>query len=279
MSVFLLVALTMVAFAANSILNRLGVAGGTTDPLAFALVRLASGAIALTLLVLRERRGVPLFRKSRVIGSVALTTYMIGFSLAYLTLDAGVGALILFGGVQITIFLTVLFRGDPLPARRWQGAGVAMIGLASLLLPGASAPDIGGALLMALAAVGWGAYTLVGQKETDALGATAGNFVIATLALLLISLPFVGNMQITTAGLGYAVVSGVVTSALGYALWYRVLPRLEASLAGIAQLTVPVIAVIGGIIFLGESLTLGFVVATALVLGGVAWSIRKPSGT
>ena len=276
MPLFLLVALTMVAFAANSVLNRLGVAGGTTDPLAFALVRLASGAVALTLLVLREKRGVPVLRKSRLIGSAALATYMIGFSLAYLTLDAGVGALILFGGVQITIFMVVLFRGDPLPARRWQGAGVAMIGLAYLLLPGASAPDIGGALMMAAAAVGWGAYTLVGQRETDALGATAGNFVIATLVLLALSLPWLSTMQITSAGLGFAVVSGVVTSALGYALWYRVLPRLEASLAGIAQLTVPIIAVVGGMIFLGEALTLSFVVATVLVLGGVAWSIGTP---
>jgi drug/metabolite transporter (DMT)-like permease len=269
-----LVALTMVAFAANSVLNRLGVADGMTDPVSFAALRLFSGALALTALVLASRRSLSLWGRSRAIGAGSLAVYMIGFSLAYLTLDAGVGALILFGGVQITIFVVVLLRGEPLPRARWQGAGLAMIGLAYLLLPGAAAPDFGGALLMGAAAIGWGVYTLVGRTEPDALAATAGNFIIATIAMAACLLLLPGAHQISASGAVYAVISGVVTSAMGYALWYRLLPQLEASIAGIAQLTVPVIALFGGMLFLGEAVTLSFVLASALVLGGVAWSLR-----
>jgi len=274
MKLALLVALTMVAFAANSVLNRLGVADGMTDPVSFAALRLCSGALALTALVLASRKKLSLWGRSRAVGAGSLAVYMIGFSLAYLTLDAGVGALILFGGVQITIFLVVMMRGEPLPRARWQGAGLAMIGLAYLLLPGATAPDFGGALLMGAAAIGWGVYTLVGRTEPDALAATTGNFIIATIAMAACLLLLPAAHQISAAGAVYAVVSGVVTSAMGYALWYRLLPQLEASIAGIAQLTVPVIALVGGMLFLGEAVTLSFVLASALVLGGVAWSLR-----
>lgn len=274
MKLALLVALTMVAFAANSVLNRLGVADGLTDPVSFASLRLLSGALALCVLVLASGKRLSLWGRSRAVGAGSLAVYMIGFSLAYLTLDAGVGALILFGGVQITIFALVMMRGEPLPRSRWQGAGLAMIGLAYLLLPGAQAPDFGGALLMGAAAIGWGIYTLVGRTEPDALAATAGNFILATVAMggCLLLLP--GVHQISLSGAIYAVVSGVVTSAMGYALWYRLLPQLEASIAGIAQLTVPVIALVGGMIFLGEAVTISFILASALVLGGVAWSLR-----
>ena len=274
MKLALLVALTMVAFAANSVLNRLGVADGMTDPASFAALRLLSGALALTALALGSGKRISLWGRSRLIGAGSLAVYMIGFSLAYLTLDAGVGALILFGGVQITIFTVVMFRGEPLPRARWQGAGLAMIGLAYLLLPGAQAPDFGGALLMGIAAIGWGVYTLAGRTETDALAATTGNFIIATVAMAACLFLVPGTPQISLSGAVYAVISGVVTSAMGYALWYRLLPQLEASIAGIAQLTVPVIALAGGMIFLGEAVTFSFVLASILVLGGVAWSLR-----
>ncbi len=275
MRLFLLVTLTMIAFAANSVLNRLGLAEGGMDPTSFAVIRLISGAIALCALVLLSGRKVILLRRGRIIGAVSLAVYMIGFSLAYLTLDAGVGALILFGVVQLTLFFYVLFKGDPLPKSRWQGAGVAMIGLAYLLLPGAVAPDLGGALLMAVAAVGWAFYTLAGRAETDALGATAGNFVWASLIMVLCMLLLSGAPEVTPAGIFYAVISGVVTSAMGYALWYRLLPQLDVSIAGVAQLTVPVIALLGGVIFLGETITLPLIAASVVVLGGVAWSLRN----
>lgn len=275
MKLFLLTSVTMIAFAANSVLNRIGLADGVMDPMAFAIIRLASGAIALCLLVLIQGRIVPIFRRARIGGAASLALYMIGFSLAYRTLDAGVGALILFGGVQVTIFAVLVFRGQEVSMAKWQGAGVAMIGLAYLLLPGAQAPDFGGAMLMAAAAIGWGAYTLAGRVELDPLGATAGNFVIATLTVAGCQILLSGMPPISLLGTTYAVISGVLTSAMGYALWYTILPRLEASIAGIAQLTVPVIALAGGIAMLGEALTLSFVIASLLVLGGVAWSLLR----
>lgn len=275
MKLFLLVALTMVAFAANSVLNRLGLEDGLMDPTSFAVIRLVSGAVALCALVLLSGRRVPLFARSRILGAGSLAVYMIGFSLAYLTLDAGVGALILFGGVQITMFFYVLLKGEPLPSARWQGAGVAMVGLAYLLVPGGAAPDFGGAVLMAAAAVGWGAYTLAGRLEADALGATAGNFVWASLGMILCFALLGGGHVVSMRGVAFAVMSGVVTSAMGYALWYRLLPQLEVSVAGVAQLSVPVIAVLGGVAFLGEVVTVPLVVASVVVLGGVGWSLRR----
>ncbi|MEM9585607.1 MAG: DMT family transporter [Pseudomonadota bacterium] len=275
MKLTLLVALTMIAFAANSVLNKIGLEGGAMDPMSFALIRLASGAAALCAMVWLSGRRVPLMQRSRVAGAVSLAVYMIGFSLAYQTLDAGVGALILFGGVQVTIFAVIVARGEAVPRARWQGAGVALIGLAFLLLPGANAPHLLGALLMGAAAVGWGFYTLAGRVEADALGATAGNFVWATLGMGICVLALGGDPSVTQAGTVYAVISGMITSAMGYALWYRILPQLEASIAGIAQLTVPIIALAGGMIFLGETLTLTFIFASALVLGGVAWSLKR----
>ncbi|MEM7472631.1 MAG: DMT family transporter [Pseudomonadota bacterium] len=275
MKLFFLVALTMVAFAANSVLNRLGLVSGGTDPLSFAVVRLAAGALMLAVLVWVTGGKFSLQGKRRWLGAAALAVYMIGFSLAYVSLDAGVGALILFGVVQITVFAGIVVGGARVSVGKWLGTGGALAGLAYLLLPGASAPDFAGAALMACAGLGWGAYTLLGRSERDALGATTGNFIIASLALVGFYLVWPGERAMDVAGAVFAFVSGAVTSALGYALWYQVLPRLEAATAGIAQLTVPVIALAGGMIFLGEALTLGFVLASALVLGGVAWSILK----
>ncbi len=275
MKLALLVTLTMIAFAANSVLNKVGLSDDLMDPTSFALIRLSSGAAALIAMVILSGRAVPLFRKARLTGAVSLAAYMIGFSLAYQTLDAGGGALILFGGVQVTIFAILVFKGDAIPRARYQGAGVALLGLAYLLLPGTNAPSFVGAMLMAVAAVGWGVYTLAGRSEADALGATAGNFVWATLGMVVCFLLVPGAHVVTQMGVVYAVISGVVTSAMGYALWYRVLPQLDASVAGIAQLTVPVIALAGGMAFLGEALTWSFVIASVLVLGGVAWSLKR----
>lgn len=275
MKLVFLVALTMVAFAANSVLNRLGLVGGGTDPLSFAVLRLVSGALALGVLVWANGGAVSLLGWRRATGAASLAIYMIGFSLAYVSLDAGVGALILFGVVQITVFGGALAAGARVSVGKWLGAGVAMAGLAFLLLPGAAAPDITGAALMACAGAGWGVYTLLGRGEPDALGATTANFLLASGAMLAFYLLWPGTRAISGGGAVYALISGMLTSAMGYALWYRVLPRLEAATAGIAQLTVPVIALAGGMVFLGEVVTLSFILASALVLGGVAWSILK----
>ncbi|MEM6595435.1 MAG: DMT family transporter [Pseudomonadota bacterium] len=274
MRLFLLTTLTMIAFAANSVLNRLGILSGV-DPLSFAVIRLVSGAVALAALLWLTGGGLALGGRKRLYGAVALSIYMIGFSLAYVTLDAGVGALILFGVVQMSVFTGVLIGGARVSGAKWFGTGVALTGLAFLLLPGASSPDLWGAVLVACAGAGWGVYTLLGRSELDALGATTGNFIVASLLVAVFAVLWPAERSISATGVAYAVLSGALTSAMGYALWYRILPQLQAATAGIAQLTVPVIALAGGIVFLGEAVTLGFVLASALVLGGVAWSILR----
>jgi drug/metabolite transporter (DMT)-like permease len=274
---FLLVALVMVAFAANSVLNRLALAGGEAGPAAFAAVRLVTGALALAVLLHLRGRSLPLRTPGRWKGAASLALYMLGFSFAYVTLDTGVGALILFGGVQITMFAGALAGGERPAALRWVGAAVAVAGLGWLLWPaGATAPDLAGAALMAAAALGWGLYSLIGRGARDPLAETAANFVWAAPLGLLVWIFWAD--AISPAGLALAAVSGVVTSGLGYALWYAVLPRLDASVAALAQLTVPVIAAVGGLLLLGEAVTPRLVLASALVLGGVALGVaaRRP---
>lgn len=272
----LLTVLTMVAFAANSVLNRLALADGAIGPSGFASIRLVSGALALAFMVW-VRNGASLSNNfGGITGPLSLVLYVIGFSFAYVTLDAGVGALILFGGVQITMFAGALLSSERLPLTRWLGAGVAFAGLVYLLWPGgAAAPEILGACLMTAAALGWGIYSLHGRKAKDPLAATAINFILAVPLGLLPLLVFPDVLPITLWGVALAILSGVVTSGLGYALWYTVLPRLDASIAAVAQLTVPIIALAGGMVFLGEALTLRFLIAAVLVLGGIAISIRR----
>lgn len=279
MRLFLLTALTMCAFAANSVLNRMAILGQGVEPLDFAAIRLASGAFALWLLSRWSGRGPVLRGRQRLVGGASLLTYMLGFSLAYLALGAGVGALILFGGVQITMFAGALLGGDRVPPQRWLGAGMALAGLVWLLWPhgGAHVAPLP-ALSMAIAALGWGIYSLVGRQEKDPLAATAANFMVATPAAILAALvmPSLGGQGVSLAGASLAVLSGVVTSGMGYALWYRILPALGATRAAVAQLTVPVIAALGGMALLAERPTLPFLLATTLVLGGVGLSVLKP---
>ncbi|WP_090220391.1 DMT family transporter [Litoreibacter janthinus] len=273
MRLFLLTALTMVAFAANSVLNKLGVSRGGMDPLDFSMLRVWSGAIVLLALVWMRRTDQK--ERGSVVGTASLLVYMLGFSLAYTTLDAGVGALILFGVVQITMFAAAVMGGERIRAMRYLGCGVAFAGLAVLLWPaGGAAPDMWGGVLMAAAGVGWGVYTLAGRGSQSPLLRTEQNFRYAAL-LMIVMFPFVGLPTGPTVGYMAALASGAITSALGYALWYRVLPMLETTTAAVAQLTVPVIALMGGMAFLGEDLTVRFALASLLVLGGIALALCK----
>ncbi len=278
MRLFLLTSLTMIAFAANSVLNRLALAGGGIDAVSFGVIRLLSGAAVLALLCMVLRGGLRLGGAGRIAGVIALLVYLYGFSTAYRGLDAGLGALILFGVVQITMFTWGLVQAEPMPARRWFGAALAFSGLAWLLWPGGSTSvSLVHGLLMALAGVGWGVYSLAGKLSRDALQGTAANFILAAPigALVGYVLPAVEPTVLTTQGVVLAIVCGAVTSGMGYALWYSVLPSLASSVAAVAQLTVPVIAMAGGMIFLGEVLTLQFALASLLVLGGVALSVIR----
>ncbi len=276
MRLVLLTALVMVAFAANSVLNRLALAEGDIGPAAFAAVRLGAGAAVLVALARLGGGRVPVLAPGRAVAAAALALYMLGFSFAYLWLDAGLGALILFGGVQITMFAGAVLAGERVPARRWAGAALAFGGLVWLLWPGgAGAPDPAGAALMAAAAFGWGVYSLVGRRAKDPLAETAANFVVALLPGLA-ALALAGDLAgATPTGIAAAVLSGAVTSGLGYALWYAVLPRLQASQAAVAQLTVPVIAIAAGAVLLAEAPTARMLMAGAVVLGGIWISLLR----
>lgn len=266
---FLLLSLTMIMFAANSVLNRAALLNDAAGPAAFAALRLVSGAVCLLLLI-TLRSGLPAFSSpGRAVGVGSLLLYMIGFSYAYVSLDAGVGALILFGGVQLTMFCGAILEGERMHPSRWIGAAVAFGGLVWLLMPeGQSPTNLVAGLAMIFAAVGWGIYSLAGRKKADALGETTANFVMAAPVALLVWAIWPDGM--TTSGALLAILSGAITSGLGYALWYTVLPRLEASVAALAQLTVPVIALAAGTLLLAEAPTLISVLASAVVLGGVA---------
>jgi drug/metabolite transporter (DMT)-like permease len=272
----LLTALVMTAFAANSVLNRLALAEGNIGPAGFAVVRLAAGAAMLAALVLARGGRLPVRAPGRLLGAGSLALYMLGFSFAYVTLDAGLGALILFGGVQITMFAGAALAGEPIPPRRRAGAALAFAGLVWLLWPGgAAAPDPVGAALMVAAALGWGLYSLAGRRVTDPLAATAANFAVA-LPVAVLALLVAADMGGATAkGIAAAVTSGALTSGLGYALWYAVLPQLGASRAAVAQLTVPVIALAGGAAVLGEAPGLRLILAGGVVLGGVWLSLAR----
>ncbi len=269
MRLALTVALVMVAFAGNSILSRVGVFSYGMDPFAFATVRVASGAVVLAALVLGR---VPINDRRSWAGAVSLSVYMIAFSWAYIQLDAGLGALILFGVMQVAMFAFAVARGDVVPMLRWVGAAIALLGLTVLLWPGGDA-DIHGpsSAVMAAAGLGWAAYTLIGQKAGNPLSASSANFVLC-LPIVIVVWLLAGANGVTLRGTIAAIISGTVTSGLGYALWYRVVPRLPTTIAAVAQLSVPVIAVAAGIVFLGEELSLRLVAAGALVLGGISLS-------
>jgi drug/metabolite transporter (DMT)-like permease len=276
---FGLTAVAMLAFAANSVLNRMAVGPGWIDPMGFAAVRVLSGAVMLLVLVgARALRGGALWAgwRGRGAGVFGLVLYLAGFSWAYLALGAGVGALILFGSVQVTMFAGALVARESVPPARWLGAGMAFAGLLALVAPSGtgSGVPLAGAAAMAAAGFGWGIYSLAGRGASDALGATAWNFVLSVPVIGVI-LVLAGGGEVTAAGVWLAVLSGAVTSGLGYALWYAVVPGLGAARAAVAQLTVPVLAALGGAVLIGESVGWRFGLASALVLGGVAVASRQ----
>ncbi len=254
--------LALCAFAANSILTRLALGGGRIDAPTFTAVRLVAGAAVLALLAGRRMKGAG----GGWVSGLALFAYAAPFSFAYLRIGAGVGALILFGAVQVTMIAWGLWKGERPGALLWVGFATAVAGLAGLTLPGATRPDLLGAAFMTLAGGAWGVYSLRGRSAADPVAANARNFLWASLpALALVRLELV-----TPPGLLLAAVSGGLTSGLGYAIWYRALRGLGAVKAGVLQLPVPVLTAIGAVLFLGEPVTGRLLAASAAVLGGVA---------
>lgn len=262
----LLTAMVMVAFAANSLLCREALSAGHIGAASFTFVRIISGAAILSLLLLVK------FRSYQLGGSwwsaAALFVYAAAFSFSYLSLSAGTGALLLFGAVQTTMIVYGLWLGERLTIYQIVGAVAASGGIVWLMLPGIEAPPLLGAILMLLSGVSWGVYSLLGRGTANPTAATAGNFMRAVpfAAILLVVL---GNTQMTGVGVAYAFTSGAIASGMGYALWYAVLPALAATTAATIQLSVPVIAAFGGVLLLGEAVTLRFGLASIAVLGGV----------
>jgi drug/metabolite transporter (DMT)-like permease len=266
--VFLFTALAMIAFAGNSLLCRFALRQTAIDAASFTLIRVVSGAVCLWLIA-QLRKG-PSANAGSWPSALALFGYAALFSFAYLRLTAGTGALLLFGAVQATMILWALRKGERLRLGQIAGLLLALAGLVTLVLPGLSAPPLGAALLMLGAGITWGIYSLRGKGAGDPLRATAGNFLRATPMAALLTIMMLGSTNFDRTGVCYAIVSGALASGIGYAIWYTALPALKASGAATVQLSVPVLAAAGGIVFLGEQLTLRFVLASAAVLGGIA---------
>jgi drug/metabolite transporter (DMT)-like permease len=268
MRIFILTVLAMTAFAANSLLCRLALRRMTIDAASFAFLRILSGAIALWFIL--KMRGRSAHRAGNWFSALALFVYAAAFSFAYLSLPAGTGALLLFAAVQTTMIIWGLRNRESLHARQWTGLALASAGLVLLLLPGISTPPPGGSFLMLSAGVAWGIYSLRGQGASNPIGTTGGNFLRAVPMAALLSLALLPWIRLDRVGIAYAVVSGAITSGLGYVIWYAALPGLKATSAATVQLSVPVLAAVGGILFLGESVTPRFLVSSVAVLGGIA---------
>lgn len=271
MLVGILTLLTLVAFAANSLLCRMALGGELID---FTTLRLVSGAIILVPVSRLVAAPGPAPERTGSWGSgLALFGYAIAFSLAYGFLDAGMGALILFGTVQATMIGAGLKSGERPHPVEWLGLVVALGGLIYLVSPGISAPDPLGALLMLLSGIGWGVYSLRGKSITTAVWSTTGNFVRTVPMVAIASLLAWSWVHVERAGMVLAIVSGALTSGLGYVLWYRALRGLTTARAAIVQLFVPVLAAFGGVVFLAEQVSVRLAVASVLILGGVAMAL------
>lgn len=270
--------LAVLAFAGNSVLCRMALADNVIDAASFTVIRLFSGSIFLLLLVMAKTKHMPAIRNGSWFSAVCLYLYALAFSYAYISLDTGTGALILFGSVQVTMIAVAFIKGNTLSLVEWCGVIMAFLGLSVLLMPGASAPSVTGFLLMLLSGMAWGFYTLAGRGSEKPLIDTSNNF-LRTLPFVAATLLLTFNgAQISHHGVILAIASGVVTSGLGYAIWYSVLPALKLTQAAIIQLAVPVVAAFGGVLFANELISNQLMLSSILVLGGVMIvTLNKPN--
>jgi drug/metabolite transporter (DMT)-like permease len=271
--VILLTTLAMLAFAGNSLLCRIALKHTSIDAASFTTIRLMSGAVMLWMVV-RIRRGTT-EGAGNWLSASALFVYAIGFSFAYTSLPAASGALMLFGAVQLTMIGYGIWSGERLLRLQFVGLLFAFGGLVGLLLPGLSAPPLYGSILMLGAGVAWGVYSLRGRGVGDPTKVTAGNFLRAAIIAATMSVFVFKSASLNNVGVWYAILSGALTSGVGYAIWYTALRGLKATNAAIVQLSVPVIAAFGGIVFLGESISLRLAIASVSILGGIALVIQE----
>jgi len=264
-----IITLVMTAFAANSIITRLALSSNLIGPSNFALLRAGSAALILVLLVLFIQKKIPKFKINSIISSLALVGYLVGFSFAYLTINTGVGALILFGGSMIVMFTGALLLKEDISILRFIGVFLSLIGLYILTDPRFGDNSLFGIILMFLAAFSWGIYSILGHGQNNPLSNTAINFVLALLLIIPIALFIPDQTNTSPYGILLAIISGSITSGLGYTLWYWILPKINITSASIAQLSVPLIAALGGYLFISETLNWQFYIASFLILGGI----------
>ena len=268
----LLTALAMLAFAGNSLLCRAALRDSQIDPASFTALRLFAGALVLWLLLYTRKRAATV--PGNWAGALSLFIYAAAFSYAYLHLDAGAGALLLFGAVQLSMITWGLLRGERLHRLQVVGLVLAAAGLVALLLPGTSTPSLSASCLMVLAGIAWGAYSLLGKGTPDPLAATAGNFIRTLPIVAVLCLVALGSLEWDSAGVVYALLSGGLTSGIGYAIWYAAMPGLAAIQAASVQLSVPLLTALAGSVLLGESLTGRLMLAGVAILGGIALVLR-----
>jgi len=272
-----LTAFALVAFAFNSILCRMALRTGEIDPASFTAIRLVSGALALAIIIYLFNRKAGFGALGNWYSAFFLFAYAICFSLAYLGLTAGTGALILFGSVQVAMIGVSVIRGERPSTLEWLGLIVAIGGLVYLVIPGLSAPPLASAVLMTIAGVAWGFYTLRGKRSSDPLADTGGNFLRSLPMILLAAIPFISQVHVSARGVVLATISGAVTSGIGYTVWYAALRHHTPTRAAALQLSVPVIAAGIGVGLLSESFDTRSYVAAALIIGGIGMTIAGRS--
>jgi drug/metabolite transporter (DMT)-like permease len=266
----LLTAVAMLCFAANSILCRLALASALIDAASFTTVRVLSGGAMLSAIAYLLRGQLPRLAQVSLASALALLGYLIFFSFAYARLDAGSGALILIGAVQITMFGIAFVECERFLLSQWAGLGLALFGFVYLVLPGVSAPAPFGAILMALSGISWGCFTVLARDGRDPIEANAGNFLVCLLPAMIVNLLFGNPFGTTVSGLLLAATSGAIATGFGYVVWYFAIRDLPVTQAATVQLSMPALVSLGGAAFLSEPITTRLLVASAAMLGGIA---------
>jgi drug/metabolite transporter (DMT)-like permease len=273
-----LTTLALLAFAGNSVLCRLALADRSIDAASFSTVRLVSGAVALLAILHATNRGAHSPSYGSWMSAAMLFLYAVCFSFAYIGLDTGVGALILFGMVQLTMVAGALIAGDRPTVAEWIGWLLAIAGFVYLVSPGLTAPSPLGSVLMGAAGIAWGVYSLQGRSEPHALAGTTYNFVRSVPMVIVISAIAIRDLHLSANGIVLAVLSGAITSGVGYAIWYTALRSISSMQAAMVQLSVPVLAAAGGVLFLAESVSLRLIISGLLILGGIFLAIFGKAG-
>ena len=274
----MLTAVAMLCFAANSLLCRLALAPGLVDAATFTTLRVLSAAGILCLVVWLQRHRFPRLDRANPLSIACLFAYFIGFSFAYLRLDAGSGALILIGAVQLTMFGVAFWEGERFLAAQWLGLAMALLGFVCLVLPGASAPDPLGAVLMGLSGFAWGCFSLLARGSSDPVETNAANLMGCLLLAAVASLFAARDFEATPTGVLVAIVSGSIATGLGYVVWYLALRGLRATQAATVQLSMPALVALGGVALLSEPITLRVLVASVVMLGGIGLVLQRARG-